>query len=544
MNSSNPQQNGKKFSPVFIFSSIIVFAIVLVGVLIPKQFGGITSAITAWITSTLGWYYLILTTVIVFFCVFLIFSPIGKLKLGRPNDKPEFNTVSWFAMLFSAGMGIGLVFYGAAEPLAHFASPPNADPKSTEAFTESLRSTFFHWGFHAWAVYGVVALALAYSQFRKGEPGLLSKTLRPILGDRVDGPIGTLIDVLAVFATVVGVAVSLGMGALQIAGGLHYLFNIPNNIITQAIIIVVVTILFIMSAWSGLSKGIQYLSNLNIGLGTVLLIAALFIGPTILILNMLTSSTGSLLNSFLFNSFDAAATNPQKREWMASWTLYYWGWWLSWSPFVGVFIARVSKGRSIREFISGVLLVPVIVSFIWFSVFGVLGIETAKKHKEIFDMSVETQLFGVFHHLPMGMVLSIIALLLIASFFITSADSATFVLGMQTTFGSQNPSGFVKVTWGVAQSLIAFVLLLSGGGDGEAGLTALQNAAIISALPFSFVVILMMISFYKDANKERKFLGLTLTPNKHRLKEYVENSRDDYEEELISKRKSLRNSER
>ncbi|PTG56434.1 choline transporter [Staphylococcus chromogenes] len=544
MNSSNPQQNGKKFSPVFIFSSIIVFAIVLVGVLIPKQFGGITSAITAWITSTLGWYYLILTTVIVFFCVFLIFSPIGKLKLGRPNDKPEFNTVSWFAMLFSAGMGIGLVFYGAAEPIAHFASPPNADPKSTEAFTESLRSTFFHWGIHAWAVYGVVALALAYSQFRKGEPGLLSKTLRPILGDRVDGPIGTLIDVLAVFATVVGVAVSLGMGALQIAGGLHYLFNIPNNIITQSIIIVVVTILFIMSAWSGLSKGIQYLSNLNIGLGTVLLIAALFIGPTILILNMLTSSTGSLLNSFLFNSFDAAATNPQKREWMASWTLYYWGWWLSWSPFVGVFIARVSKGRSIREFISGVLLVPVIVSFIWFSVFGVLGIETAKKHKEIFDMSVETQLFGVFHHLPMGMVLSIIALLLIASFFITSADSATFVLGMQTTFGSQNPSGFVKVTWGVAQSLIAFVLLLSGGGDGEAGLTALQNAAIISALPFSFVVILMMISFYKDANKERKFLGLTLTPNKHRLKEYVENSRNDYEEELISKRKSLRDSER
>lgn len=544
MNSSNPQQNGKKFSPVFIFSSIIVFAIVLVGVLIPKQFGGITSSITAWITSTLGWYYLILTTVIVFFCVFLIFSPIGKLKLGRPNDKPEFNTVSWFAMLFSAGMGIGLVFYGAAEPIAHFASPPNADPKSTEAFTESLRSTFFHWGFHAWAVYGVVALALAYSQFRKGEPGLLSKTLRPILGDRVDGPIGTLIDVLAVFATVVGVAVSLGMGALQIAGGLHYLFNIPNNIITQSIIIVVVTILFIMSAWSGLSKGIQYLSNLNIGLGTVLLIAALFIGPTILILNMLTSSTGSLLNSFLFNSFDAAVTNPQKREWMASWTLYYWGWWLSWSPFVGVFIARVSKGRSIREFISGVLLVPVIVSFIWFSVFGVLGIETAKKHKEIFDMSVETQLFGVFHHLPMGMVLSIIALLLIASFFITSADSATFVLGMQTTFGSQNPSAFVKVTWGVAQSLIAFVLLLSGGGDGEAGLTALQNAAIISALPFSFVVILMMISFYKDANKERKFLGLTLTPNKHRLKEYVENSRNDYEEELISKRKSLRDSER
>ncbi|HAR6265031.1 TPA: BCCT family transporter [Staphylococcus pseudintermedius] len=544
MNSSTPEPNGKKFSPVFLVSAIIVFAIVLIGVFIPTQFGEFTNTIKLWITDKLGWYYLILTTIIVFFCIFLIFSPIGKLKLGRPNDKPEFNTVSWFAMLFSAGMGIGLVFYGAAEPISHFASPPNADPQSTEAFTESLRSTFFHWGFHAWAVYGVVALALAYAQFRKGEPGLLSKTLRPILGDHVDGVIGTIIDVLAVFATVIGVAVSLGMGALQISGGLNYLFGLPNTIVTQSIIIVVVTILFIMSAWSGLSKGIQYLSNLNIGLGTLLLLAGLIVGPTVLILNMFTSSTGSLLNSFLFNSFDAAATNPQKREWMSDWTLYYWGWWLSWSPFVGVFIARVSKGRSIREFISGVLLVPVIVSFIWFSVFGVLGIETAKKHKEIFDMSAETQLFGVFHHIPLGIVLSIIALLLIASFFITSADSATFVLGMQTTNGSLNPSAFIKVTWGIAQSLIAFVLLLSGGGDGEAGLNALQSAAIISALPFSFIVILMMISFYKDANKERKFLGLTLTPNKHRLKEYVAKSQQDYEDELISKRKGLREQEK
>ncbi|WP_099984932.1 BCCT family transporter [Staphylococcus pseudintermedius] len=544
MNSSTPEPNGKKFSPVFLVSAIIVFAIVLIGVFIPTQFGEFTNTIKLWITDKLGWYYLILTTIIVFFCIFLIFSPIGKLKLGRPNDKPEFNTVSWFAMLFSAGMGIGLVFYGAAEPISHFASPPNADPQSTEAFTESLRSTFFHWGFHAWAVYGVVALALAYAQFRKGEPGLLSKTLRPILGDHVDGLIGTIIDVLAVFATVIGVAVSLGMGALQISGGLNYLFGLPNTIVTQSIIIVVVTILFIMSAWSGLSKGIQYLSNLNIGLGTLLLITGLIVGPTVLILNMFTSSTVSLLNSFLFNSFDAAATNPQKREWMSDWTLYYWGWWLSWSPFVGVFIARVSKGRSIREFISGVLLVPVIVSFIWFSVFGVLGIETAKKHKEIFDMSAETQLFGVFNHIPLGIVLSIIALLLIASFFITSADSATFVLGMQTTNGSLNPSAFIKVTWGIAQSLIAFVLLLSGGGDGEAGLNALQSAAIISALPFSFIVILMMISFYKDANKERKFLGLTLTPNKHRLKEYVANSQQDYEDELISKRKGLREQEK
>ncbi|MGI2235188.1 BCCT family transporter [Staphylococcus cohnii] len=544
MNSSENQPNGKKISPVFIYSAIIVGIVVLIGAIVPEQFDTVTNTIKLWITDKLGWYYLILTTFIVFFCIFLIFSPIGKLKLGKPNDKPEFNTISWFAMLFSAGMGIGLVFYGAAEPMADFAAPPNAEPKTTAAYTEALRSTFFHWGFHAWSIYGVVALALAYAQFRKGEPGLISRTLRPILGNKVEGPIGTIIDVLAVFATVVGVAVSLGMGALQINGGLNYLFGVPNTIWVQAIIIVIVTILFLMSAWSGLSRGIQYLSNLNISLGAVLMIAVLIIGPTVLILNMMTSSTGSLLNSFLFNTFDTAAQNPQKREWMSSWTLYYWGWWLSWSPFVGIFIARVSKGRSVREFIGGVLLVPALVSFVWFSVFGVLGIETGKKNPELFNMTAETQLFGAFNEIPFGIVLSLIALVLIASFFITSADSATFVLGMQTTFGSLEPSKVVKVTWGIAQSLIAFVLLFAGGGNGADALNAIQSAAIISALPFSFVVIMMMISFYKDANKERKFLGLTLTPNKHRLQDYVQYQQEDFEDDIINKRAPLRDAEK
>ncbi|AVQ36283.1 glycine betaine uptake BCCT transporter [Staphylococcus kloosii] len=543
MKSSEQLSSGNKRSPVFIYSAIIVAIVVLIGAIFPAQFGNVTNTIKLWITDKLGWYYLILTTIIVFFCIFLIFSPIGKLKLGKPNDKPEFNSISWFAMLFSAGMGIGLVFYGAAEPMADFAAPPSASPETKAAYTEALRSTFFHWGFHAWAIYGVVALALAYAQFRKGEPGLISRTLRPLLGDKVEGPIGTIIDVLAVFATVVGVAVSLGMGALQINGGLNYLFGVPNNVWVQAIIIVVVTILFIMSAWSGISKGIQYLSNLNISLGLILMVIVLILGPTVLILNMMTSSVGNLLNSFLLNTFDTAAQNPQKREWMSQWTLYYWGWWLSWSPFVGIFIARVSKGRSIREFIGGVLLVPAIVSFIWFSVFGVLGIETGKKHPELFKMSAETQLFGVFNHLPIGIVLSIIALILIGSFFITSADSATFVLGMQTSYGSLEPSNVVKVTWGIAQSLIAFVLLFAGGGNGAEALNAIQSAAIISALPFSFVVIMMMISFYKDANNERKFLGLTLTPNKHRMRDYVELQSEEYEDDIIERREAYRNSE-
>lgn len=534
MSNVHKNPNGRKISNVFTFSAIVVGIIVALGAIFPTQFGGITADISAWISKYFGWYYMIITILIVFFCVFIIFSPIGKLKLGKPQDKPEFNTISWFAMLFSAGMGIGLVFYGAAEPMSHFISPPTASPESKAAMTESMRSTFLHWGFHAWAIYGVVALALAYAQFRKGEPGLLSKTLRPLLGDRVDGPIGTFIDVLSVFATVVGVAVSLGMGALQINGGLEYLFGVPNNIIVQGVIIVIVTVLFLASAWSGLSKGIQYLSNLNLILASILLIVTLIIGPTILILNMFTSSTGALFDSFLFNGFDIAPLNEQKSAWLNDWTLYYWGWWMSWSPFVGIFIARVSRGRSIREFILGVMLVPTIVSFIWFSVFGVTGIEVGKKTPEIFKMTTETQLFGVFNELPMGMLLSLVSLALICIFFITSADSATFVLGMQTTYGSLEPAGRIKIVWGVAQSLIAFVLLFSGG---DTGLGALQSAAIISAFPFSFIIIMMIVAFYKDANQERKYLGLSITPNKHRMKEYVEKSKREYEQELKEQRR-------
>ena len=538
MENKQHNANGKKLSSVFTYSIIITAIVVLLGAIFPTQFNEIGTNITGWITEYFGWYYMVIVALMIFFCVFLIFSPIGKLKLGKPEDKPEFNTISWFAMLFSAGMGIGLVFWGAAEPISHFVSPPSGEPQSAHAYKEALRGAFMQWGFHAWAVYGVVALALAYFQFRKNEPALISKTLRPIFGNKVDGPLGTVIDVVSVFATIGGVAVSLGLGAMQIAGGLNYLFDIPNNIVTQGIIIVIVTILFLASAWSGLSRGIQYLSNANIGLAGIILLFVFIVGPTVLILNMLTSSTGEYLNTLLFNMFDTAPLDPQKNEWMKSWTFFQLAWWISWSPFVGIFIARVSKGRSIREFVSGVLLAPVLVSLVWFAAFGVLGIETAKKTPKIFDMPPETALFGVFNEVPLGFVLSIVTLLLIATFFITSADSATFVLGMQTTFGSLNPSVIVKVIWGIAQALIAFILLFSGGDN---GLNALQNMAIMTALPFSIIVLCMMVSFYKDANQERKFLGLTLSPNKHRLKEYINSQSEDFESEMINRRKNIKN---
>ncbi|TDM07047.1 glycine betaine uptake BCCT transporter [Macrococcus lamae] len=500
--------NQKKVTNVFYISLVLVLLTVFAGAVFPKGFEDLTGNINSFITEKFGWYYVILSTVMVAFCLFLILSPIGKLKLGKPSDKPEFSTLSWFAMLFSAGMGIGLVFWGAAEPLSHYISPPTAQPETDQSFKEAMRSTFFHWGFHAWAIYGVVALALAYFQFRKGEPGLLSRTLRPIFGNKVEGWFGTIIDVLAVFATVVGVAVSLGMGAQQINGGLHYLFNVPNTFLVKVIIVIIVTILFLISAWSGLSKGIQILSNANIVIAALLLFSVLLLGPTVLIMNMFSTSIGNLLQNFLYLSFDVSPLNDQKKDWMASWTLYYWGWWMSWSPFVGIFIARVSKGRTIREFLIGVLIVPAVLSFFWFSVFGTTAIETFKKVPGIGELAVELQLFAVFKEMPIGFGLSLIALALIATFFITSADSATFVLGMQSTHGSLNPSNSIKVIWGLAQSLIALVLIYAGG------LNALQSAAIIVAFPFSFVLIMMMISLYKDGNKERMRLGLTLKPDK------------------------------
>lgn len=528
---NNLKKTNRKISKVFTYAAIVVGLLVVIGAVFPDQFGQFSGSVSGWITEYFGWYYMILTTLLVFFCIFLMLSPIGKLKLGKPKDKPEFRTVSWLAMLFSAGMGIGLVFYGASEPMSHYVAPPTADAETKAAILEAMRSTFLHYGIHPWAIYGVVALALAYSQFRKGESGLLSKTLRPILGNRVDGGIGILVDVLAVFATVIGVAVSLGVGAMQINGGLNYLFDIPNNIVVQGIIIAVVTGLFMISAWSGLSKGIQYLSNTNMVLAGILFIIILIVGPTMLILNMMTEATGSYMQTFLQNSLDVATLNEQKHEWLASWTIYYWGWWMSWSPFVGIFIARVSRGRTIREFVGAVLFVPTVISIIWFSVFGMTGINTGQANPSIFELPPEVQLFAIFNELPMGSVLSLLAVLLVSVFFITSADSATFVLGIQSSFGSLTPPGRIKIAWGIGLSSIAYILLLAGG---ETGLDALQSAAIISALPFSVVVILMVVSFYKDANNERKYLGLSITPNKKRMQDYLENSPEEHQEEIES----------
>jgi glycine betaine transporter len=477
----------KNISSVFWIVIVITAAAVLWGVISPDSLQNVSQSAQSFITDSFGWYYLLVVSLFVGFCLFLIVSPIGKIKLGKPDEKPEFGLLSWFAMLFSAGMGIGLVFYGAGET------------ETPQAFRDALRYTFFHWGLHAWAIYAVVALCIAYFQFRKDAPGLISSTLTPILGDKVNGPIGKLIDCIAVFATVVGVATSLGIGATQINGGLNYLFGIPNHFIVQLILIVIVTVLFLLSAWSGLGKGIKYLSNTNMVLAGLLMLFMLVVGPTVLIMNSLTDSIGQYIQNIVQMSFRLAPNDPGKREWINGWTIFYWAWWISWSPFVGIFIARVSRGRTIREFLIGVLVAPCILAFLWFSIFGVSAMDL--QQKGIFNVakqSSETMLFGTLDHYPLTMITSILALILIAVFFITSADSATFVLGMQTTYGSLNPANSVKLSWGIIQSAMAAALLYSGG------LAALQNTAILAALPFSIVILLMIAALYKALARERR----------------------------------------
>ena len=487
----------KKISTTFYYAIGLVGIAVFLGVIAPDAFETVTGKMTSFVTSRFGWYYMLLMTVILVISIFLIFSPYGKIRLGNDQDRPQFSTTTWIAMLFSAGMGIGLVFYGAAEPISHYAVKTASEtPYTAAAFKEALRQSFFHWGLHVWAMYGIVALILAYFQFRKGEAGLISATLKPIFGSKVNGPIGTAIDVLAIFATVFGVATSLGFGAVQINAGLNYLFGVSLGIQAQFIIIAVVTFLFILSAKTGLQKGIKYLSNTNLILAVALLGFVLILGPTLLIFNVFTDSVGGYFTHLIEMSFQTAPFNSDKREWVDMWTIFYWAWWIAWAPFVSMFIARVSKGRTIREFMVGVLTAPTLLSMFWFSTFGTTAVQAEDAGAGLAEAPSELVIFKMFGTMPGTTVLSIVAVLLIASFFITSADSATLVLGMQSTGGSLTPPDNLKLIWGIVQSSIALLLLFVGG------LGALQNTIIIAALPFSFIILLMIISFFKALRAE------------------------------------------
>lgn len=506
--SKSPKQ--MNVTPTFWIALTAVLVIVIVALIFSESFTNITGLVRDAIASSGGWFYLLTVLFLVFACFILVISPVGRIRLGDSDSKPEYSTVSWIAMLFAAGMGISLVFYGAAEPLSHFASSaPEAALYSKEALQDAFKYSFFHYGIHGWAVYSIVALAIAYFQFRKKESFLLSATLKPLFGKAASGPFGNIVDALTIFATVIGVATSLGFGAIQINSGMGKLFGIPVSFLIQVIIIVVATCMFIASAVSGLDKGVKRLSNFNMILAVLLMITAFIVGPGVKMLNTFTQTLGAYFQDFIRMSTYTAMSTPAQQQWISEWTVFFWAWWLAWSPFVGVFIARISRGRTIREFVGCVMLIPSLFSFLWFSVFGVLSTDVAAVDPGLAEQPLESILFSTFSHYPLALPMSIVAIMLLIVFFVTSADSATFVLGMQSEGGTLNPSTPVKVVWGVLVSTIAVVLLRAGG------LTALQNVLIITALPFSILLLLITVSLIKELNYERRKMGLFLKPRRH-----------------------------
>ncbi|MFD1038726.1 BCCT family transporter [Virgibacillus byunsanensis] len=501
----------KKVTRVFYISAIVAILFIVWGIIpediLPEaNLNNVTSIIQTFIVDKFGWFYLLSASAFLVFAIYLIFSKYGNIKLGKPGDEPEYNYITWFAMLFSAGMGIGLVFWGAAEPLSHYHSPPFGEETTGDTAKTAMQYSFFHWGLHPWAIYAIVALALAYFKFRKQSPGVVSAILEPLLGERVKGPWGTLIDFIVVFATIFGVATSLGFGAIQISGGISFITDLDQSITLQLVLIAIVTVLYMISAMTGLNRGIKYLSNVNIILAITLMLFLLFLGPTNFIMNLFTTTFGSYIQNLPSMSFRMTPFN-QDNTWIKDWTIFYWAWWIAWAPFVGTFIARVSRGRTIREFVLGVLLVPTIFGALWFSVFGGSAInleyfEGADIMQHVDDIGTEAALFAVLEQFPLSTFTSIIAILLISTFFITSADSATFVLGMQTTGGSLYPPNKVKFIWGIIQSSAAAVLLWQGG------LGALQTASIIAAFPFAIIIILMIFSLLKSFKEEAKEIDL------------------------------------
>jgi len=484
---------------VFVWSLLIVAAFVILGIFDLELLDQISTTLHGGVIAHFGWAYLMSAFFFLVFCLVLAFSKYGRIKLGKDEEKPEYTYFGWFSMLFAAGMGIGLIFWGVAEPLSHYMQPPeHIEKESGHSATFAMRYSFFHWGLHPWAVYIIMSMSIAYFSFRRGMPPLISSCFYPLLGERIYGPAGYFIDILAVFATIFGIATSLGLGALQINSGLEHIYGLPSTDASTLVIILITTMLFMISSSIGLDKGIQTLSKSNMFLAFLLLLFMLVFGPTSYILSVFTDTVGGYLNNVLEMSL---TVNPfLGHEWYKDWTLFYWAWWIAWSPFVGIFVARISRGRTIREFIGGALLVPTLLTFVWFSVFGgsslYLELEAGAGVGQAVLEDVSTGLFAVFDHYPGALILSNVAILLLVVFFVTSADSATFVLGIMTSRGSMHPSLGKRIIWGATQSSVAAILLLSGG------LVALQQMAITAALPFTFVLLLLCYNLWRGLAAE------------------------------------------
>ncbi len=483
---------------------------------------GIYSAVRGWIETTLSWYYIIAVTIMLFVCIYLMCSRYGQIRLGDDDSRPEFSNFSWFAMLFSAGVGIGLLFFSIAEPLFYFDNTapwkypnnPFADHAGIAELTEqralyAMRVTYFHWGFHGWSVYVVIGLCLAYFGFRKKLPFTLRSALYPVIGDRIYGPIGHAVDLLAVFGTVFGVATSLGLGVTQMATGLNVLFGVDPGITTQVILIIIISLVATASAVSGVGNGIRIISEWNIYLSIVLVAFFLFGGPTKWLMGFFVTSLGDYLWNVVPMGFWTAG-EPGDQAWQGGWTIFYWGWWISWAPFVGMFIARISRGRTIREFMVGVMFVPTTIAFFWLCIFGgnALHMElnasggagTAGVLDLIRAWNLPAALYGTIERMTdiswLNWAMSALATFLLATWFITSSDSGTLVITTMLSMGDDNPPQKFRIIWGVGEGFVAAVLLLAGG------LKALQTASIAAALPVSVIMLMMTYGICKSLRED------------------------------------------
>lgn len=483
--------------PVFMTAAAFILCTVVFTIFAPVAAQALFDSIQTWILENVSWFYILTVAIILIAIVYLALSRYGDIKLGPDHSQPDYRDVTWFAMLFSAGMGIGLMFFGVAEPVMHYVNPPVGDPGTIDAAREAMKITFFHWGLHAWAIYAIVGLILSYFSYRHDLPLTLRSALYPLIGERIYGPIGHAVDIFAIIGTVFGIATSLGLGVAQINSGLNHLFGVPVNINTQILLIIGACLLATLSVASGLDRGIRILSETNLALAVALMLFVLVLGPTVFVLQTFVQNTGAYLSEIVSKTFNLYAYKPN--DWIGGWTLFYWGWWIAWSPFVGLFIARISRGRSIREFVRGVLLVPTGFTLMWMAVFGDTAIhfilvDGLQGFAQTVAQDSALALFAFLEQLPLASITSTIAIIMVLVFFVTSADSGALVVDLLASNGAENSPVWQRIFWSLLMGVVAIALLLADG------LEALQTATIASALPFSFILLLSLWGVLKALN--------------------------------------------
>ena len=497
---------------IFSVTAVLIVSFIMWGVWRPDQVSEAASTGFSWAITNAGWLLNLTMIMAIAVMAYVGFSKLGRIKLGKDDEEPEFRRFSWVAMMFGAGIGVGLFFYGPSEPLSHYITPPphTVDGNSVEALHQAMAQSHFHWGLSPWAAYALVGAAIAYSSYRRGRVTLISSIFKPLFGSRdTDGPLGKLIDILALIATLFGTAATLGVSAVQIGQGVEIVSGAgPATNTTLVIIIAILGIGFIFSAVSGVSRGVRYLSNINISLTLALVVFVFVVGPTLLLLNLLPSGILMYINELLPMMAKSLSWGDETIEFQSYWTAFYWAWWIAWTPFVGMFVARISRGRTLREFTVVTVFAPTLILILAFTVFGGTAITFHQQGVEGFDGSEggEAVLFAMFQNLPLGQITPFILLFVLAVFFITSADSASVVMGTMSSKGNPTPNKLLVVFWGLCMMGIAIVMLLTGGED---VLSGLQNLTILSALPFSVVLLVMMVAFVKDLRSDPMFIRRT-----------------------------------